>query len=193
MIVSWKSLRGAQWAVLVGILLSMSFGVVLATLAIVAPDANYYLGLWLYRCLSFIPLSLLVYVAMRFREIIGEVRDNAKKIIQLSDEKKEQAINRQKILQEEVSRQTIELRTSLENLKATQSQLIQSEKMASLGELTAGIAHEIQNPLNFVNNFSDVNRELVDEAKQGIKNGNVADVDAILNDIKQIGEDKSSR
>ena len=57
------------------------------------------------------------------------------------------------------------LKTSLEELKATQAQLIHSEKMASLGELTAGIAHEIQNPLNFVNNFSEVSKELLEELK----------------------------
>jgi C4-dicarboxylate-specific signal transduction histidine kinase len=74
-------------------------------------------------------------------------------------------LKQQKCLEEEVAKQTIELRTAFENLKSTQSQLIQSEKMASLGELTAGIAHEIQNPLNFVNNFSDVNKELIEELK----------------------------
>jgi len=63
------------------------------------------------------------------------------------------------------------LNNTLIELKSTQSQLIQSEKMASLGELTAGIAHEIQNPLNFVNNFSEVNKELIDEASQAIKSG----------------------
>src|ERR1043165_3618487 len=64
------------------------------------------------------------------------------------------------------------LQKSLEELKAAQAQLIQSEKMASLGELTAGIAHEIQNPLNFVNNFSDVSTELVDEMNEEITIGN---------------------
>jgi signal transduction histidine kinase len=87
-------------------------------------------------------------------------------------------------LKKQVSIRTEELNKSLNDLKATQQQLIQSEKMASLGELTAGIAHEIQNPLNFVNNFSDVNTELVDEAKLEIDKGNVNEAKAILNDIK---------
>ena len=74
---------------------------------------------------------------------------------------------------------------ALAELQVTQRQLIQSEKMASLGELTAGIAHEIQNPLNFVNNFSEVSNELLDEMLEEAAKGNFEEVKEILNDVKQ--------
>jgi signal transduction histidine kinase len=74
---------------------------------------------------------------------------------------------------------------TLISLRQTQTQLIQSEKMASLGELTAGIAHEIQNPLNFVNNFSEVSIELLDELKEEAQAGHTDDVIAIATDLTQ--------
>jgi two-component system, NtrC family, sensor kinase len=94
--------------------------------------------------------------------------------------------NRQKqktntLLQEQKNK----IEHTLEDLKITQKQLIQSEKMASLGELTAGIAHEIQNPLNFVNNFSEVNRELIEEMKTELKAGNINEAVSIANDISE--------
>jgi signal transduction histidine kinase/ligand-binding sensor domain-containing protein len=90
-------------------------------------------------------------------------------------------------LEEKVMERTKELKYSLEELRGAQTQLIQREKMASLGELTAGIAHEIQNPLNFVNNFSDVNSELIEELKSEQKktDRDLKNEEDLLNDILQ--------
>jgi C4-dicarboxylate-specific signal transduction histidine kinase len=83
----------------------------------------------------------------------------------------------------ELTQQKEELERTLTELRSAQTQLIQSEKMASLGELTAGIAHEIQNPLNFVNNFSELSLELVVEMQEELTRGNPEDAMAIANDI----------
>ncbi len=92
---------------------------------------------------------------------------------------------RNKELERKVAERTEDLQRFFRKFKATQSQLIQSEKMASLGELTAGIAHEIQNPLNFVNNFSEVSNELIDEMMEEIDNNDLEEDKVIAQDVKQ--------
>jgi signal transduction histidine kinase/ligand-binding sensor domain-containing protein len=89
------------------------------------------------------------------------------------------------LLEQKVEDRTQELKHSLEELQTTQKQLIQSEKMASLGELTAGIAHEIQNPLNFVNNFSEINTDLLEDLQAELSSGNNNEAIAIARDVKE--------
>ncbi|MES2331810.1 MAG: ATP-binding protein [Bacteroidota bacterium] len=187
-ITSRKNLMGAQWAIVGGLIFTISilFGGIILGLILPNLFESQYSGLLFNSFFNLgFPFSLLIYVSMRFKEMIQEVQKNAEKVVELSEEKREQALQQQKILEDEVSRQTGEIRQTLENLKSTQSQLIQSEKMASLGELTAGIAHEIQNPLNFVNNFSEVNTELLDELGEEAGKGNLEEVKALAKDIKE--------
>ena len=106
-------------------------------------------------------------------------------IVYRNNQRKQKSYDLLKKQKQEIDLQKSKLEDSIRELQTTQTQLIQSEKMASLGELTAGIAHEIQNPLNFVNNFSDVNKELVYELQSELKSGNREEAIAISNDIKE--------
>ncbi|MDX2049148.1 MAG: ATP-binding protein [Chitinophagaceae bacterium] len=122
--------------------------------------------------------------ANRELEVISFKLDRTEKIKRTTSILLEETIQELELKRKAVEEAKESLEKSLEELKAAQAQLIQSEKMASLGELTAGIAHEIQNPLNFVNNFSEVNKELVDELQQELKAGRIDGAIEISDDIK---------
>ncbi len=179
LISSWKTLKGAKWAIVIGLIATLSLFILLIFFASILPRAEILIAIFL----TF-PLSLLVYVSIWFKETLRNVEQNANKVILVTEEKREILATQNILLEQQVTERTHELKQSLEHLKSTQSQLIQSEKMASLGELTAGIAHEIQNPLNFVNNFSEVNTELIEELQQGLKAGKIDDAISISNDIR---------
>ena len=105
-------------------------------------------------------------LAKEFVDTNISLNQKLEEIEKLSNEKQQILSTQNEYLEKQVNQRTAELNLSLDNLKITQDQLIQSEKLASLGELTAGIAHEIQNPLNFVNNFSEMSVELAQELNE---------------------------
>jgi len=181
-----KDVKGAQWTIVAGIILPTIAIIFYIALHKYSLDLfNEYDKLILSMTILSPPFFLMAYISVRFKEILKAVTDEAQKVLNVTEEKKEILANQNVILEKQVDERTRELTHSLETLKNTQSQLIQSEKMASLGELTAGIAHEIQNPLNFVNNFSEVSTELVDEMNEEMTKGNYDEAKEIANDIKQ--------
>ena len=123
-------------------------------------------------------------LAIAFNNMVKDIKKLSDPTLVQEKEKQQLLATQNEALEKQVEERTAELRHSLENLQAAQAQLVQAEKMASLGELTAGIAHEIQNPLNFVNNFSEVNTELLAELEEELKNGNQEEVKQLIQDLK---------
>jgi signal transduction histidine kinase len=198
-----KKKRGA-WIIASGALafLFFYFISVLIFFHIVPPGPNFMMGhISFGLAFSSLPISISLYLSLEFaftsRSLeakLIEVQQLSAQTIAQEQEKRQILATQNETLEKQVvqrtaelSHQKEELQSTLEHLKATQTQLIQSEKMASLGELTAGIAHEIQNPLNFVNNFSEVSQELVEELRQE-HNKPEPDTDLeadLLNDLNQ--------
>ena len=174
---SWQEKKRGAWIIVAGSFSTLVFFAIFAAQGSFS-GASFTQDLSIARLLAYIffTLSIVVttsiFLAMDFaftnrvlRQKITEMQKLAEKNLLQEKEKQEILSSMNEKLEIKVKQRTEELQQSLSDLRLTQAQLVHREKMASLGELTAGIAHEIQNPLNFVNNFSDVNRELIEELK----------------------------
>ncbi|GAA4399167.1 hypothetical protein GCM10023187_10600 [Nibrella viscosa] len=139
-----------------------------------------------------LPLSITLYLARDFARTshsleakLLEVEQLSAKTVAQEQEKQLMLTQQNETLEQKVTERTAQLQHSLDTLKTTQAQLIQKEKMASLGELTAGIAHEIQNPLNFVNNFAEVSVEMADELQESLQQGDVTNVADLSTELRE--------
>jgi two-component system NtrC family sensor kinase len=142
------------------------------------------------RFFTFLLCFIIWYYGQKQQKILEKERADRLKVEQISQAQKESLEYLVAERTSELTMQKLDLQKTIEELKSTQNQLIQSEKMASLGELTAGIAHEIQNPLNFVNNFSEVSAELCQELEEEIDKMAIPDSDKeyikeIIGDLSQ--------
>jgi two-component system NtrC family sensor kinase len=186
----WRNIRGAKIYLVSGALVISLVALTMLLMDFFGIMYGIHIGSSLLLVFyTTIPLSMLMYINRRFRDTLEEVTEHSRMVEELSNEKQELLLTQNERLEAQVAERTAKLQESLEELKKAQDQLIQSEKMASLGQLTAGIAHEIKNPLNFVTNFSDLTRELVMEAREematlGLSPDQVDRFEPILGDIE---------
>ncbi|WP_353485245.1 ATP-binding protein [Haliscomenobacter sp.] len=195
LILGYKKDRNKFWVLAIGQPLSLLlFLFVIVNIFGTFPEDRITTGRFIFNILSdlCIPIMLALQLAWEFgsanrvlQKQVVQVNELMEENLNKEQEKQQILATQNETLEHQVAERTEALNHSLETLKATQAQLIQSEKLASLGELTAGIAHEIQNPLNFVNNFAEVSAEMLDEMEEELDKGDTQEAKAIAADLQK--------